>query len=78
MVENTKKSEQKILVQDQIPISQNEKVVVEQVEPSEKELRRDDQGFMNWNLTIKPAEKKSWKLKFNVEYPQGMTISGLE
>ncbi len=78
MMENTKKTEQKILVQDQIPISQNEKIVVEQVEPAEKEMRRDDQGIMNWSLILKPAEKKNWKLKFNVEYPQGMTISGLE
>jgi uncharacterized protein (TIGR02231 family) len=78
MIENTKKTEQKILVQDQIPISQNEKIIVEQVEPAENELRRDDQGLMNWNLTMKPAEKRSWKLKFNIEYPQGMIISGLE
>jgi uncharacterized protein (TIGR02231 family) len=78
MMENTKKLEQKVLVQDQIPISQNEKIVVEQVEPAEKDMRRDDQGLMNWNLAMKPAEKKSWKLKFNVEYPQGMTVSGLE
>jgi uncharacterized protein (TIGR02231 family) len=77
-LENTKKSEQKILVQDQIPISQNEKILVEQIEPTDKEMRRDEQGFMNWNLTVKPSEKKAWKLKFNVEYPQGMAISGLE
>lgn len=77
-LENTKKSEQKILVQDQMPVSQNERILVEQVEPTEKEMRRDEQGFMNWNLTVRPSEKKTWKLKFNVEYPQGMAISGLE
>ncbi len=77
-LENTKKTEQKISVQDQLPVSQNEKIVVEQVEPSEKEVRRDDQGFMNWIITLNPGEKKSWKLKFNVEYPQGTAISGIE
>ncbi len=77
-LENTKKSEQKVTVQDQLPVSQNEKIVVEQVEPAEKEVRRDDQGFINWIITLNPGEKKSWKLKFNVEYPQGTAISGIE
>jgi uncharacterized protein (TIGR02231 family) len=77
-LENTKKTEQRISVQDQLPVSQNEKIVVEQVEPAEKDMRRDDQGFMNWIMTLNPGEKKSWKLKFNVEYPQGTAISGIE
>ena len=78
MLENTKKTEQKISVQDQLPVSQNEKISVEQVEPAEKEIRRDGQGLMNWIMSLKPGEKKSWKLKFNIEYPQGTAISGIE
>jgi uncharacterized protein (TIGR02231 family) len=77
-LENTKKTEQKISVQDQLPVSQNEKIIVEQVEPAEKEMRRDDQGFMNWIMTLNPGAKKNWKLKFNVEYPQGTAVSGIE
>lgn len=77
-VENTKKTEQRVAIQDQIPISQNEKILIEQVEPADKEIRRDDRGFMNWSFILKPSEKKTWKLKFNVEYPQGTTVSGLE
>ena len=77
-LENTKKSGLNVAVQDQLPVSQNEKITVEQVEPAEKELRRDDQGFLNWNVILNPGEKKNWKLKFNIEYPQGTTISGLE
>jgi uncharacterized protein (TIGR02231 family) len=77
-LENTKRTEQKISVQDQLPVSQNEKIVVEQVEPAEKEVHRDEQGFITWIMTLNPGEKKSWKLKFNVEYPQGTVISGIE
>ena len=77
-LENTKKSELNVAVQDQLPVSQNEKITVEQVDPAEKEVRRDDQGFMNWNVNLRAGEKKNWKLKFNIEYPQGTTISGLE
>ena len=78
MLENTKKTEHNVAVQDQLPVSQNEKIVVEQVEPAEKEARRDDRGFIRWIISLKPGEKKNWKLKFNVEYPQGTLISGIE
>ena len=77
-LENTTKSEQKVTVQDHLPISQNEKILVEQIEPAEKELRRDDMGVLTWIISLQAGEKKSWKLKFNVEYPQGTSISGLD
>lgn len=77
-LENTKKSEQKVQVEDQIPVSQHEKILVEQVDPTVKELGRDDRGFLHWTLVMKPFERKNWKLKFNVEYPQGTPILGLE
>jgi uncharacterized protein (TIGR02231 family) len=77
-LENNRKSEQTVAVQENIPISQNEKILVDQIEPSEKELRRDDRGILTWTIQMKPSEKRSWKLKFNVEYPQGITVSGLE
>ncbi|MGA9405559.1 MAG: mucoidy inhibitor MuiA family protein, partial [Bacteroidota bacterium] len=77
-LENTKKTEETVSVQDQLPVSQNEKIVVEQVEPTDKEIRPDDQGFLHWTMTLAPGEKKNWSLKFNVEYPQGTAVSGLE
>ncbi|MGA7160871.1 MAG: mucoidy inhibitor MuiA family protein [Bacteroidota bacterium] len=77
-LENTKKTEQTVSVQDQLPVSQNEKIAVEQVEPAEKDIRQDSQGFLNWNMTLTPGEKKNWRLKFNIEYPQGTAVLGLE
>ena len=77
-LENSKKTEQTISVQDQLPVSQNEKIAVEQVDPAEKEIRQDTQGFLNWTMTLIPGEKKKWKLKFNIEYPQGTAVLGLE
>lgn len=78
MLENTKATGEKVVVQDQLPVSQNEKITVEQVEPADRDVRRDDRGFINWTYTLNPGEKKSWKLKFNVEYPQGTATSGIE
>ena len=78
MLENNRRSADTVAVEENIPISQNEKIVVEQVEPSEKQMRPDDKGILTWKIPLKAGEKKNWILKFNVEYPQGTTISGLE
>jgi hypothetical protein len=51
---------------------------VTQIEPAEKELKKDDLGTLVWNLTLAPSEKKTWKFVFSIEYPQGTPVAGLE
>jgi uncharacterized protein (TIGR02231 family) len=75
---NTRTTAQTVLVQDQIPISQNEKITVTQLEPAEKEVKPDEQGRLVWTFAMAPAEKKTWKLKFSIEYPQGTAVTGVE
>ncbi len=78
MLENNRTSADTVAVEENIPISQNEKILVDQIDPSGKQNRPDDKGILTWKIPLKPGEKKNWTLKFNVEYPQGTTISGLE
>ncbi|NUM81736.1 mucoidy inhibitor MuiA family protein [bacterium] len=73
-VQNSKKTEQTISVLDHLPISQNEQIKVEQIEPKEKELKKNDDGILIWNFQLKPLERKEWKLKFSIEFPQGTNI----
>lgn len=77
-LENTRKTPETVSVEDNIPVSQNEKIHVEQLDPAEKDLPHDDHGMIVWHVHLNPGEKKSWRLKFAVEYPQGLTISGIE
>ncbi len=77
-LENTKKNDVTVVVSDHLPLSQNEKIVVEQIEPSEKELKKNERGELLWSISLKPSEKKNWKLKFSIEYPQGANIIGIE
>ncbi|HTR81037.1 MAG TPA: mucoidy inhibitor MuiA family protein [Bacteroidota bacterium] len=77
-LENHKKTQDTVLVQDQLPVSQNEKIVVEQIEPSPNDIKADDHGMLAWHVLVKPGEKKTWDLKFNVEYPRGLSVSGIE
>lgn len=65
-----------VSVQDQVPVPQNEKIVVEQLEP--RDLARTDQGLVTFTWTLQPGEKKVWDFQFSVEYPRDMKVSGLE
>jgi uncharacterized protein (TIGR02231 family) len=75
---NTRATNQTVLVQDQVPLSQNEKITITQLEPTEKEVKPDEQGQLSWTFAMAPAEKKTWKLKFSIEYPQGTAVIGVE
>ena len=75
-VENLKKSREKILIKDQVPISRSEQVVVEILEP--KDLPKDPNGVLTWRLELKPGEKRDLKLKYTVEFPRDVQVIGLE
>ncbi|HLP16340.1 MAG TPA: mucoidy inhibitor MuiA family protein [Bacteroidota bacterium] len=75
-VENKKKTDVTIGVQDQLPVSQNERIVVELLEP--KDLARDAQGTVTFTYTLKPSEKRTWEFRFSLEYPRDMKVTGIE
>jgi hypothetical protein len=77
-LENLKKTAETIAVQENIPISRNEKIKVNVELPKPDELQADADGFLKWNLELKPGEKKELHLKFSIEYPTDFTISALE
>ncbi|HWP83499.1 MAG TPA: mucoidy inhibitor MuiA family protein [Bacteroidota bacterium] len=77
-IENAKRVPVELVLLDQIPISRNEQIVVEQMEPSPKSLTPDQQGILQWPLKLNPGEKREIKLKFSVEYPRDWNIIGLE
>ncbi len=66
-----------IAVQDHLPISQNEKIVVETVslDPS---ASRDDKGILTWRLTLAPGEHRDITVRYSVEYPRDMVVPGIE
>jgi uncharacterized protein (TIGR02231 family) len=80
-IENTKKIDCSIIIQDQIPISRNQDIRVELLEPKYKEdtpdIKKTDKGFIEWKYTIKPNEKIQLSLKFSIEYPREIDVAGL-
>ena len=77
-VVNNRKTKESITVIDQLPISKNEKINVEPIVPSEKELKINADQELVWNLALNPGETRVLPLKFYIELPDKYNIYGLE
>jgi uncharacterized protein (TIGR02231 family) len=77
-LENARGTKVDLVLNDQIPISRNEKIVVEQIEPPAKSMPPDATGKLTWNLSLNPREKREIKLKFSIEHPSDLNVVGLE
>jgi uncharacterized protein (TIGR02231 family) len=77
-VQNNKKTSERVIVADQVPLSRNEKIVVKLLSPDAKDVKPTDEGTLKWSLDLKPGEKRELTVKFTVEYDNGVNVSGLE
>lgn len=77
VVENFKRTPEKITVMDQIPVATDQEIAVEglrfSVEPSE----RSEKGQLKWTFTLQPQEKKVIRVEFSVSHPSDKPIAGL-
>ena len=77
-VQNNKKTVERVIVVDQLPVSRNEKVVVKQLLPDAQELKPTPEGALKWSLDLKPGEKRDLTVKFTIDYPNEVNVSGLD
>ena len=77
-IQNNKKTSERVIVADQVPLSRNEKVVVKLLSPDAKDVKPTDEGTLKWTLDLKPGEKRELTVKFIVEYANDVNVSGLE
>ena len=62
---------------DQFPLSRNEKIRVERLAPGSGEATISEDGKITWNVQLAPGAKKSIPLKYKVSYPKDLTVTGL-
>jgi uncharacterized protein (TIGR02231 family) len=76
-VRNTKAEPVKIIVEDQIPVSQNSQI---EVTVSDTGLAKynTNTGKLTWEMKLEPNETKKVVYKFEVKYPKDKIIAGLE
>jgi len=75
---NGKNRDIALTVNDHVPVSRNEKIKVEIESPQKEEAKIAENGIITWDVKLSKGEKKSLKIKFSVEYPKNLRITGLE
>ncbi|RPH31177.1 MAG: mucoidy inhibitor MuiA family protein [Bacteroidales bacterium] len=72
-ITNGKKQEVDIIIEDQIPVSSNEKVKVKLIEQGGANYTTTT-GMLKWPIRIKASETKKIQFAYTVEYPKGSQV----
>ncbi len=79
-LENLRDLEVTITVEDRVPVSEDERIVVEigkGTTPGRQESARRPGVFL-WKITLAPREKKDLILEYGVRFPRELVVPGLE
>lgn len=77
-ITNNRKTAEDISVYDQLPITRNEKIKTELLIPKDLAEKLNDKKELKWDLKLNPGETKIIPLKFTVEFPNNISVYGLE
>ncbi|MBC8011348.1 MAG: mucoidy inhibitor MuiA family protein [Burkholderiales bacterium] len=92
-VTNNKKTLERVVLKDAAPVARDEKISIKLLAPAERELlkpedaaalppklgiSRDADGKLTWRLDLKPGEKRELPLRFSIEHPADLPVTGVE
>jgi uncharacterized protein (TIGR02231 family) len=75
-IRNTKGESIKVIVEDQIPVSQNAQIEVSTQDLGGAKFDKNT-GKLVWEIELKPSETRKVIYKFEVKYPKDRQINGL-
>jgi uncharacterized protein (TIGR02231 family) len=77
---NFHSSARAIEVREQLPRSMQKEIEVEALETSPKPQASDESkpGLIVWKLDLKPKEEQKIKLRYEVRFPAGQNVTGME
>lgn len=75
-IRNNKSKDIKVVIQDQVPVSRNSEIRVENVESGGAVLNQNT-GEVKWTVNLSSGQQVKKQFSFDVRYPKGKDISGL-
>lgn len=75
-VRNTKSESVRIVIEDQVPVSQNNQIEVNVDDVGGARFNQVT-GKLTWEIMLKANETKKLTFKFDIRYPKGQVIAGL-
>lgn len=76
-VKNNKAIKEQVTFKDRLPVSRNEKIVVKLLSPADRDIKREEDGKLVWDWEMEPGKSRETVLKFSVDYPGDIDVSGL-
>lgn len=76
-ITNGKSKKVTLNLNDQFPISRNEKIRIESTPVKGDEVVVNEEGIISWKVTLAAGEKKSIPIQFSVSYPKELSVTGL-
>lgn len=73
-IKNNKKTPIKLLLEDRIPISQNEKIKLSDIETNDANFTKDT-GILKWTIELKANQKSEKEFSYTVKYPKDKRIN---
>ncbi len=70
-----------------LPVSRHENIIVKLIEPAERDIgapdsakmfQRDDEGILTWTGTLNAGAQRDVTLKFSIEHPNDLPVTGVE
>jgi uncharacterized protein (TIGR02231 family) len=78
IIKNNKKTEEEIVIWDQVPISDNKELTVKHLEPEftggTPVLKKNKTNFLEWRCKLGPGQEQEIPFKFAIEYPKNMSL----
>jgi hypothetical protein len=75
-VRNTKAEAVKIVIEDQMPVSQHEQIEVALLDAAGAKIETHT-GKLTWNMALQPNETKNIVYTYEVKYPKDKKVVGL-
>lgn len=66
-----------VVVKQRLPVPLNKDIKVKMTEAKPKPAEKDDDGLLEWHLTLKEGEKKKITFNYDVEFPKGRDVAGV-
>ncbi|MCC6395557.1 MAG: DUF4139 domain-containing protein [Bacteroidetes bacterium] len=78
IAQNRKKISQTLSIQENIPVSQDERIKVNVTLPRPEEIAPDVNGMITWQVPLAPGERREIGLQYSIESPVDMNVGGLD
>ena len=72
-IRNNKNVPIKLVLEDQLPVSQNKEIDVENIDISDAKYE-EKSGKLTWNIELKPQENIKKEFRYAVKYPKDKTV----